>query len=173
MKISLVIRCYNEDRHIGRLLNGLLQQSESDVEIVVVDSGSTDNTCSIVSQYPVEVMPIPKEEFSFGRAASGDIIVIASAHVYPLCRDWLEQLTAPFVDPKIALVYGKQVGDTTTKYSEHRILAKRFPNRSNWDQEQRFCNNANAAIWRSVFRGPWPASGRRTPFTAPRSGLHW
>lgn len=156
--VSIVIRCYNEEQHIGRLLTGIIQQTVQDVEIVVVDSGSTDATVSIASRYPVQVVSITPEEFSFGRSlnlgcreANGEFIAIASAHVYPVYRDWLEKLLAPFVEPQIALVYGKQRGDETTKYSEHQIFARWFPDGSNLRQDHPFCNNANAAIRRSVW----------------------
>lgn len=43
MHISVVIRCCNEERHIGRVLSGILAQTWPDVEIVV-DSGSTETT---------------------------------------------------------------------------------------------------------------------------------
>ena len=87
-KLSIVIRCYNEEEHIGRLLSGIMQQTVKDVEVVIVDSGSTDATLSIASRYPVRVVHIAPQEFSFGRslnrgcaAATGDILVFASAHV--------------------------------------------------------------------------------------------
>jgi glycosyltransferase involved in cell wall biosynthesis len=156
--VSVVIRCYNEEQHIGRLLSGIMQQTMRDVEIIVVDSGSTDATLSIAARYPVKILNIQPEEFSFGRslnigcrAASGEFIVIASAHVYPVYQDWLERLLAPFADPQVALVYGKQRGNETTKYSEHQVFAKWFPERSNPNQDHPFCNNANAAIWRRVW----------------------
>jgi hypothetical protein len=60
---------------------------------------------------------------------------------------------APFGDPEVALVYGKQRGNQKTKYSEHRVFAKWFPESSDWDQSHPFCNNANAAIRRSLWKG--------------------
>ncbi len=155
---SIVIRCYNEEHHISRLLSGVMQQTMSDVEIVVVDSGSTDATLRVASGYRVNVLSIRPEEFSFGRslnigcqAANGEFIVVASGHVYPVYKDWLERLLAPFDDPEVALVYGKQRGGKTTKYSENQVLAKWFPNESNLHQDHPFCNNANAAIRRSLW----------------------
>lgn len=157
-KCSIIIRCYNEEQHIGQLLSGILQQTARDVEIIVVDSGSTDGTLSIASRYPVKILSIKPEEFSFGRslnigcqAAKGEFIVVASGHVYPVYKDWLQRLLAPFDDPEVALVYGKQRGGKTTKYSENQVLAKWFPNESNLDQDHPFCNNANAAIRRSLW----------------------
>ncbi|MCL2933512.1 MAG: glycosyltransferase [Trichodesmium sp. MAG_R03] len=157
-KCSIVIRCYNEEQHIGRLLSGIIQQTVPDPEIIIVDSGSTDATVSIASRYPVKILSITPEEFSFGRAlnigcraATGDIIVIASAHVYPLYFDWLENLLTPFDRPEVALVYGQQRGNEITKYSEHQVFAKWFPDIPDYNQTHPFCNNANAAIRRLLW----------------------
>ncbi len=158
MRASIVIRCFNEERHIGRLLSGVMQQTVSDVEIIVVDSGSSDATLTIAARYPVKVIRVPPEEFSFGRSlnrgiadAKGEYVVICSAHVYPVFQDWLEHLLAPLADPDVALTYGKQRGNAVTKYSEHQVFAHWFPDQSVPDQLHPFCNNANAAIRRSVW----------------------
>jgi glycosyltransferase involved in cell wall biosynthesis len=41
---SIIVRAFNEEKHIGRLLTGLNQQTRQDFELIVVDSGSTDRT---------------------------------------------------------------------------------------------------------------------------------
>lgn len=157
-KTSIIIRCYNEEAHIGRLLSGVMQQANVDVEIIVVDSGSTDATLSIASQYPVKILKIDKESFSFGsslnhgcEAASGEFLVFASAHVYPVYDDWITQLLEPFENERVACVYGKQRGNQITKFSEHQVFARWFPEISDLNQSHPFCNNANAAIRRSVW----------------------
>ena len=61
VKISAVIITYNEEHNIARCLESLRDVAE---EIVVVDSGSTDATIPIASQFPVRIVNIPKEEFS-------------------------------------------------------------------------------------------------------------
>lgn len=155
---AIVIRCYNEEKHIGKLLHGISQQTIKHPEIIVVDSGSTDGTLTIASRFPVKVVSIRSEEFSFGRSlnlgcslATQEFIVIASAHVYPLYKDWLENLLSPFDNPQIALVYGKQRGGNVTKFSENQVFLKWFPDNSNTDQDHPFCNNANAAIRRELW----------------------
>jgi hypothetical protein len=124
----------------------------------VVDSGSTDATLAIASRFPVEVHSIAPEQFSFGRslnmgcrAARGEILVFASAHVYPVYDTWLAELTAPLSDPEVAVAYGRQEGDERTKYSERRVMARWFPATSVARQDHPFCNNANAAVRRSVW----------------------
>ncbi|HPO57683.1 MAG TPA: glycosyltransferase family A protein, partial [Anaerolineaceae bacterium] len=96
---SIVIRAYNEEKHIGRLLDGIMQQTVKDVQIILVDSGSTDATMAIARRYPVEVVTIRPQEFTFGRSlnlgishARAEVVVMASAHVYPVYPDWLERL---------------------------------------------------------------------------------
>ena len=39
---SIIIRAYNEEEHIGRLLQGITEQTVRDVQVILVDSGSTD-----------------------------------------------------------------------------------------------------------------------------------
>lgn len=158
MKCSIVIRSYNEEKHIGRLLDGIVQQNIQDPEIILVDSGSTDATTIIAASYPVTILHIQPNEFTFGRSlnsgiaqAKGEFVVIASAHVYPVYHDWLEKLLSPFNDPQVALTYGKQRGGTTTKFSEHQIFTQWFPDQSQSHQTHPFCNNANAAIRRSLW----------------------
>jgi len=135
---SVVIRCYNEEKHIGRLLHGISQQTIKDIEIIIVDSGSTDGTLAIASRFPLKIVTVKPEDFSFGRslnlgctAATSDFIVIASAHVYPVYRDWIEQLLTPFQDSSVGLVYGKQRGGETTKFAEHQLFERWFPDKSN------------------------------------------
>ena len=158
LKISIIIRCLNEEQHIGRLLAGIGAQTHPDTEIIVVDSGSRDATLRIAEQFPVKIVRIKPEDFSFGyalnvgcAAATGDILLFASAHVYPVYKDWLSLMAAPFADEQVGLVYGKQQGDERTRYSEHRIFAKWFPDKSTADQQHPFCNNANCAVRRSLW----------------------
>ena len=158
MNCSIIIRAYNEAQHLPRLLEGIQQQTVRDVEIVLVDSGSTDETVSIAESYGAKIVHIPSDEFTFGRSlnfgvreAVHELIVIASAHVYPVYPDWLECLLRPFDDEQVALVYGKQRGMETSKFSEHQIFRQWFPDADVPRQDSPFCNNANAAIRRSLW----------------------
>lgn len=158
MNCSLVIRAYNEERHIGRLLEGVGHQTIREVEVILVNSGSTDATASISSRYGAKLVHIPPEEFTFGRslnlglaAASSDLVAIASAHVYPVYPDWLERLFEPFADPQVVLTYGKQRGNEKSRFSEQQIYLHWYPDQSDPHQVHPFCNNANAAIRRSYW----------------------
>lgn len=106
LKCSIIIRAFNEDHQIGRLLYVISKQvlpNGVTYEVILVDSGSTDATVAIAKSMGAKIVSIKKEEFSFGRAlnvgckaAKGDILLFASAHVYPVYTDWLEQMLKPF-----------------------------------------------------------------------------
>jgi rhamnosyltransferase len=156
--VSLIIRCFNEEAHIGRLLTGALRQTRPPDEIVVVDSGSTDATLSIASAFDVQIAQLAPELFSFGHAlnvgiaaSTTEIAILASAHVYPVYDTWIERLVAPFDDERIALTYGRQQTPPNGRFSEQRLLSQWFPAQSVRRQRHPFCNNANAAIRRSAW----------------------
>jgi len=157
-RCSIIIRAYNEEDHIGRLLTGIMEQTVKEVEIIVVDSGSSDATVAIASRFPTQILSIAPHEFTFGRSlnlgcasASAEFLVFASAHVYPLYPDWLERLMEPFQDASIGLVYGKQRGDGNTHFSEHQQFKRMYPEVSIHPQTHPLCNNANVAIRRSLW----------------------
>ncbi|WMT87477.1 glycosyltransferase family 2 protein [Pelagibacterium sp. 26DY04] len=158
MKCSIIIRAYNEERHIAKLLVGIGQQAIKPHEIILVDSGSTDSTRAIAQNFGAKIVEIPKADFTFGRAlnvgcraATGEILVFVSAHVYPTRRDWLASLCRPFSNENISLSYGRQIGNHLNHFSEHQIFAKWFPAQSEIPQVGYFCNNANAAIRRKAW----------------------
>lgn len=156
---SVVIRCYNEREHIGKLLHGVFEQTYDDFEVILVDSGSTDGTLEIAQQYPIEdIVYIPSHKFSFGRAlnygceeARGEFCVFISAHCYPKRVDWLERLLEKFETDDVAMVYGKQRGGGPTKFSERQIFRRWFPDEDIDYQLTPFANNANAAIRRELW----------------------
>lgn len=170
MKVSVVIRSYNEGEHIERLLIGLRAQGHGPHEIILVDSGSTDRTVEIAKRYVDKIVSVDKREFTFGRAlnrgiaaATGDICLFPSAHVYPVYDTWLEKIAAPFEDDRVVLAYGRQRGGECNKFSEHQIFARWFPAESVLPQRGYFCNNANCAVRRSAWE--------RQPYDETLTGL--
>ena len=158
VETSIIIRTYNEERHIAKLLEAIQKQSYRAYEIILVDSGSTDNTLAIAGRYPVRIVSIKPADFSFGyslntgcREAKGEYLVFVSAHTYPLNSNWLSNLVKPFQDDKIAMVYGRQIGEGVTSIAEERDLANNFGDKSKILVEESFGNNANAAVRRSLW----------------------
>jgi glycosyltransferase involved in cell wall biosynthesis len=52
MKISVIIPAFNAEKYIAQCIEGILYQTHRDVEIIVVNDGSTDRTAEIAASYP-------------------------------------------------------------------------------------------------------------------------
>lgn len=153
--ISVVLRTFNEERYLPELLQAIHEQdAQADgVEIVVVDSGSTDRTREIASGFGCRIVEINKTDFTFGRslnygcvAAKGEYLVFVSGHCVPVDSSWLSSLVQPLRKCQVDYTYGRQLGRDTTKYSERQVFKKYYPSDSQVPQIGFFCNNANAAL---------------------------
>lgn len=160
MLISIVIRTLNEARYLGELLEAVEKQhlNPFQVEVVVIDSGSTDGTLEIAGKHGCVIAQITREQFSFGRSlnmgcevARGDILALVSGHCVPTDQHWLRKLCQPIADGVVAYSYGKQIGGPESHFSECRIFGKYYPNQSCIPQDGFFCNNANSAISRKAW----------------------
>ena len=49
--ISIIIPAYNIEDYISICLDSVMKQTEKDIEIIVVDDGSTDKTKEIIDEY--------------------------------------------------------------------------------------------------------------------------
>ena len=45
MLISIIIPIYNVEKYLNRCLDSVMKQSFQDIEIILVNDGSTDNSC--------------------------------------------------------------------------------------------------------------------------------
>ena len=157
---SIVVRARNEAPFIGRLLDGIALQDFTGYEVLLVDSGSTDDTRAIAEARGCRVVPIAPERFTYGRAlnvgcaaARGRVCVFVSAHCVPANDRWLSRLLEPLRDPSVAGSYGKQLPLGVTLPYEQRNLLMGFPFGSRRQTSQFFFHNANAALRREVWEG--------------------
>jgi rhamnosyltransferase len=158
--IGIVIRTYNEEKYLGKLLSSINKQNypKDLIKIFIVDSGSDDSTLSIAKKFNTKIIPIKKEDFSFGRSlnygckqSNTDIIVFISGHCIPTSKNWLSNLTNHFKN-NIKYVYGRQIGGTESFFSEKQIFNKYFKEKSTIPQKSNYCNNANSAILASTWK---------------------
>lgn len=159
--ISVVIRTLDEGTHLDECLSAVSEQDLDDLslEVVVIDSGSTDATLEIAKRHGARITHIQKSEFTFGRSlnqgcafAKGEFLVLLSGHCIPVGRDWLTRLLAPLRTGIAVYSYGGQIGrEGVTKFSERQHFAKYFPSENRIPQDGFFCNNANSAILRRTW----------------------
>lgn len=115
--VSVIIPVKNEAHKIRACIDGILQQTVPVKEIIVIDSGSTDDTVSILRSYKeVTLIEIPGTEFNHGETrnlgvskASGEFVLLTVGDARPYNNLWIEELLNGFVDEEVAGVCGQQV----------------------------------------------------------------
>src|SRR5437773_1324380 len=97
-------------------------------------SGSTDATLDIAKGHAATLLHIRKEDFDYSKAlnrgikdASGDFIVILSAHSIPCDSGWLAAMLAHFQDAAVAGVYSRQMAWPDAPWWEQRRVRREFP----------------------------------------------
>jgi glycosyltransferase involved in cell wall biosynthesis len=92
MSISVVIPAYNAAEYIGRAIDSVLAQTHRPDEIIIVDDGSTDDTCGAVAAYGSQVLLIRQENAGASAARNAGINAAKSEWIAFLdCDDeWLE-----------------------------------------------------------------------------------
>jgi len=116
---TVAILTYNGETYLRGILEmAVAQDIEGEVEVLVIDSGSTDSTLQIVSEFPtVRLHQIDNSEFGHGktrnlaaRLATGEFIAFLTHDAIPTNTAWLRELIAPFdMDERIVAVMGKQI----------------------------------------------------------------
>ena len=156
--VSIVIRTFNESKYINICLNSIQKQSYKSFEIIIIDSGSTDDTIAkIKSRKNIKYYILKQKKYIPGKAlnfgidmAQGEFIVFLSAHCIPTSSDWLKNLIKPFKNKKIAGVYGRQLPLPHSKPEDRRDLMNTFGIEDKLQKKDFFFHNANSAVRRSI-----------------------
>ncbi len=135
MKVSVVIPTLNAEHWITQQLNMLLSQTV-EAEILVIDSGSTDATCSLVRTHAerVRLLEIPFESYDHGgtrdfalRQSAGDLVCFFTQDALPTDERCLEKLLSAFSSPGIAAAFGRQIARPDAPEYEKLTRAFNYP----------------------------------------------
>ena len=130
VEVTIFIPTYNGEDYLDRLLTAVENQDfDGDIEILLIDSGSTDSTLEIIARHPaVRLVQIPKAEFGHGKTrnraaelARGEFIVYLSHDAVPVGSQWLRELLLP-MRPSSA-----GGNDAQAVFAKHVARAKCFP----------------------------------------------
>ncbi|KNY28126.1 polysaccharide deacetylase family protein [Pseudobacteroides cellulosolvens] len=113
--VSIVVAAYNEEKVICKTVDSLLQSDYKNLEVLVVNDGSKDNTAGVVeAEYKLvkKVRLINKANGGKSSAvnrgfmeANGEIVVVLDADTV-ISRDAISLLVRHFVDKNVAAVSG-------------------------------------------------------------------
>jgi rhamnosyltransferase len=115
--ISIIIPTYNASQYLSNLLESIKLQNIPKYEIIIIDSGSTDDTINIAESFGVRILCIRKSEFDHGGTRKkagllsyGDILVFLSQDVILKDKNSIKKLIEPlYNDKRIAACYGRQL----------------------------------------------------------------
>ena len=117
IETSILIPTKNGGEDFEACLAGIYaQKGARPFEVIVIDSGSTDNTLEIARRYPVRLEQIPPETFHHARTrnyaaglAQGEVLVFLSQDAIPASESWLAALVNNFNELGVGAVYGRQL----------------------------------------------------------------
>ncbi len=154
MLVSIIIPAYNAEATLGVCLEACLAQTYPDVEVIVVDDGSTDATPRIAQGFPVHYIRQenrgPAAARNHGAAeAKGSILAYTDADCVPE-PEWIERLAAGFAEGVGA------VGGTYALTSPEKALARMVheeiaARHARFAQEVDFLGSFNVAYRKEVF----------------------
>lgn len=131
--ISVVIPTKNGQNYLDSVLKGVFSQEiNAKFEVIIVDSGSTDKSLDIITQYPLRCYQIKTEEFNHGLTrnfgiskSQGKYIVLMTQDAIPYDNLWMKKLVDTIERDKfVAGVYSRQI-----PHKESHILTQIRTNR--------------------------------------------
>ena len=176
--ISVLIPVKNGGADLARCLQAIAaQEVDDEVEVVVVDSGSTDGSSERARELGATVYEIPAAEFVHGatrnlaaRRSRGNVLVFTTQDAVPADAHWLARLTGALAAVGVAGAYGRQLPHESATPPERFFLdfmyggeprTQRIAGIDELTFEQTLFSNVNSAIPRAV----WEANPFRDDVT--------
>ncbi len=117
MKISIIIPCFNEIKTIEKIIDKIIENSNHEKEIIVIDDFSTDGSRSILENQirdKIDVLILNDKNYGKGfslkrgiNAANGEIILIQDADLEYDPSDY-DKLLNPIINGYADVVYGSR-----------------------------------------------------------------
>ena len=91
-KVSVIIPAYNASNYIEKCINSLVSQTLKDIEIIVIDDGSTDDTYEKLSTYKDKIKIIKQKNGGVANARNKGLSVATGEYIaYVDSDDWVEE----------------------------------------------------------------------------------
>ena len=166
-KVSIVIPCYNKEEYVGELLDSVIAQKWDNIELILVNDGSTDATLEVIKSYlhklenrGFKTKLINQKNGGCCKAVhtgllqvTGDYLAVIDADdeldsEYVSCMaGFLEQnCKYDFCTCDHYIVYKNISGEVHREYKRHRWLKEEYT------MEFFLCNDPNKAAWAFVTR---------------------
>jgi len=117
MKISVLTVCYNSEKTIRDTISSVLSQKNVEIEYIVIDGGSSDRTCEIISEYSDRICYFSSEQdfgvydaFNKGiKYCCGDVLSILNSDDVFHDENVLFDIVSAFRETKADIIMGDLV----------------------------------------------------------------
>lgn len=116
IKVSFIVPCYNVENYILNCANSILSQKNSDIELILVDDGSTDSTLQIIDeikQKDIRVAVIHKENGGVSKARNVGISIAKGEFVTFVDGD--DYISADYTDYMLNLIENEKADFAISK----------------------------------------------------------
>lgn len=127
-RISIIVCTYNGGDHLPNCLRACLAVEYPDLEVVLVDDGSTDNTESVAAKFPT-VRYVRQDHAGLAAArnrgakeATGSLLAYTDDDCEP-DRDWLFWIARAFENPAVGAAGGPNIPPTPDGVQEAVVAA--------------------------------------------------
>lgn len=134
MQVSIFIPTKNAGPKFQKTLENIFLQLYKNFEVIILDSGSTDKTLSIIKKFKTHLYKIKPNEFGHGKTrnlalklARGEYIVYLSQDALPANQFWLSNLIKSLKYNKIAGSFSRQIPKNNSKTTEKFFYQYHFP----------------------------------------------
>lgn len=165
--VSIIIPTKNAGEGFAQTLEMIYAQNYGDgFEVIIIDSGSADQTLEIARRYLTKIYAIKPEEFGHGRTrnlgaklAAGQYLVFTTGDAVPATEKWLANLIRNFADAEVAGVYGRQIPRQGINPMEYFFLTSKYPSQravkqaldGKTDIDTIFFSDVNSALRREIW----------------------
>lgn len=114
MKVSIITSCFNRETTIGQAIESVLTQDYPEIEYIVVDGASRDNSLAVINRYKDRIAKIisePDKGMYEGinkgiRSATGDIVGLIHSDDFFFSNDTVSKIVERFKQTDADFVYG-------------------------------------------------------------------
>lgn len=168
MQISVIIPTLNAALYLKPLVERLKSQSMPLLEIIVIDSASTDGSAVVARELGCSVIEISRLSFNHGgtrnqaaATAKGAILVFMTQDALPMNDQFLEELARPIISGEVAGAYARQIAYPDACPLEQFARAFNYPETSHFKSAANiaklgikayFFSNVASAVRKDLFQ---------------------
>jgi rhamnosyltransferase len=135
---SIVVPTLNPGPLSRDLIAALRDRPDSVDRVIIIDSGSEDGSIEAFRTAGFEVHGITRAEFDHGGTRNmgvalsrpADVVVFLTQDALPCGQDAVANIIAPFADPTVGLVYGRQLPRDQAGHIESHARYFNYPDRA-------------------------------------------